>query len=398
MIKRTVERKLKEASISYPVIAITGPRQSGKTTLARKVFPDYRYLSLEEPDQAHIAQEDPRGFLSQSTDPMILDEVQRVPKLLSYIQTIVDLDNRPGRFVLTGSHNFLLMEGISQSLAGRCAIFYLLPFSQAELRGREPIDIEQLDTPKTLTVPEKKGDLYEMLFAGFYPRIHDRGLDPQEWLGDYLSTYVERDVRLISNIGDAQTFRRFLGLCAARSGQLLNLSSLARDCGITVVTARKWLSILETSFLIKLLTPHYENFNKRLIKTPKLYFIDTGLLCYLLKIRSPDELQKSGLRGQVFETWVVEEFIKNCCHRKREPDFYYWRDSNGHEVDLVVSRGTALLPISVKSGQTFSEDFIKELLFWRRLTGCDEHPGVVIYGGDQFFEYKGFTVVPWYML
>lgn len=398
MIKRTLEEKLKEAAKAYPVLTLTGPRQSGKTTLARNVFGDYQYLSLEDPDHAQIAKEDPRGFLNQYTDPVIIDEAQRVPKLFSYIQTIVDLEDRPGRFVLTGSHNFLLMEKITQSLAGRCAVFHLLPFSHAELKGTEPIDIDRIDDVKALSLPKVQENLDNMLWTGFYPRIHDRHLKPQEWLGDYLSTYIERDVRLISNIGDAETFQRFLGLCAARTGQLLNITSLASDCGVTPLTIKKWLSILESSFIIKLLRPHFKNFNKRLIKTPKLYFTDTGLLCHLLKIRSPEDLRHSTLRGQIFETWVINEFFKNFYNRRCEPDLFYWRDTNANEVDLLVGRGLELLPIGIKSGQTFNENFIKELIFWRRLTDKIDHPGILIYGGDKLFEYKGLTIVPWFVL
>ncbi len=398
MIKRELSGKLAEASKKYPVLTITGPRQSGKTTLARHVFSDYQYISLEEPDNAKMAREDPRGFLGQYAENLIIDEAQKAPKLFSYIQTIVDTEDRPGRFILTGSHNFLLMESITQSLAGRCAIFHLLPFSKTELKGSKPLDIDHMDSLKALSREKKAGDLDEMLFKGFYPRIHDRHLEPQEWLQDYLLSYIERDVRLISNIGSVETFQRFMGLCAARSGQILNIASLASDCGITSVTARKWLSILECSFIIKLLRPHYRNFNKRLIKSPKIYFTDTGLLCHLLKIRSSDELRKSDMRGQIFETWVIDEFIKNYYNRRREPDMFFWRDSNANEVDLIISKGSELLPVGIKSSQTFNDNLIKELNFWRSLTGNPDHPGVLIYGGDKFLEFKGLKILPWTML
>ena len=398
MIKRQLSEKLIEAAKKYPVLTITGPRQSGKTTLARYVFKDYQYVSLEEPDNAKMAKEDPRGFLDQYTGNLIIDEAQKVPELFSYIQTIVDTEDKPGRFILTGSHNFLLMENITQSLAGRCAIFHLLPFSKNELEGSQPVDINYIDELKALPKKKKAGDLYEMLFTGFYPRIHDRHLEPQEWLQDYLLSYIERDVRLISNIGDVETFQRFMGFCAARSGQILNITSLASDCGITSTTAKKWLSILECSFIIKLLRPHYKNFNKRLIKSPKIYFTDTGLMCHLLKIRSSDELRKSDMRGPVFETWVINEFIKNYYNRRREPDMYFWRDSSGNEVDLVISKDNELLPIGIKSSQTFNDNLIKELNFWRNLTNNPNHPGVLIYGGDKFLKFKGLTILPWTML
>jgi predicted AAA+ superfamily ATPase len=366
--------------------------------LARDVFKDYQYVSLEEPDNAKMATEDPRGFLNQYAGNLIIDEAQKVPELFSYIQTIVDAEDRPGRFVLTGSHNFLLMESVTQSLAGRCAIFHLLPFSKAELTGSAPLDIDHIDSLKAASRKKKSGDLYEMLFTGFYPRIYDRHLEPQEWLQDYLLSYIERDVRLISNIGNVETFQRFMGLCAGRSGQILNIASLASDCGITPVTAKKWLSILECSFIIKLLRPHYRNFNKRLIKSPKIYFTDTGLLCHLLKIRSSNDLCKSQMRGAIFETWVISEFIKNYYNRRREPDMFFWRDSSANEVDLIISRGDELLPIGVKSSQTFNDNLIKELTFWRNLTDDPNHPGILIYGGDKLLEFKGLTILPWTML
>ena len=395
MIKRQLAVKLLEAAKKYPVLTLTGPRQSGKTTLARYVFADYDYISLEDPDNALMAKDDPRGFFELHQGNVILDEAQRVPDLFSYIQTIVDTEDRPGRFVLTGSHNFLLMESITQSLAGRCAIFHLLPFSRAELTGADPFDVENLEKISALPSTDRKEDLYEMLFTGFYPRIHDRHLEPQEWLQDYLHSYIERDVRLISNIGSVETFQRFMSFCAARSGQILNIASLAGDCDITPITAKKWLSILESSFIIKLLRPHYKNFNKRLIKSPKLYFTDTGLLCHLLKIRSAEDLRTHDLRGGVFETWVIDEFIKNCYNQRREPDIYFWRDSNANEVDLIVSRGNELLPIGIKSGKTFNSNLIKELIFWRKLTDSPDHPGILIYGGEQILKYKGFTILPW---
>jgi len=259
MIKRLLAVKLLNAAKKYPILTLTGPRQSGKTTLARFVFENYEYVSLEDPDNALMAKDDPRGFFESHEGNVILDEVQRAPDLFSYIQTIVDTEDRPGRFVLTGSHNFLLMESITQSLAGRCAIFHLLPFSRAELAGTEPLDIDNLEHTVAMPASQTEEDLYEMLYTGFYPRIHDRHLEPQEWLQDYLHSYIERDVRLISNIGSVETFQRFMAFCAARSGQVLNIASLAGDCDITPVTAKKWLSILESSFIIKLLRPHYKN-------------------------------------------------------------------------------------------------------------------------------------------
>jgi len=398
MIKRELSQRLLETAKKYPVLTVTGPRQSGKTTLVRYVFNDYSYVSLEEPDNAKLAQDDPRGFLGRYSGNVIIDEAQKVPELFSYIQTIVDTEDRPGRFILTGSHNFLLMENVTQSLAGRCAIFHLLPFSKAELKGSKPLDIENMDNVKASPQKANTGELYDMMFTGFYPRIHDRNLEPQEWFQDYLLSYIERDIRLISNIGNVETFQRFMSLCAGRSGQILNIASLSSDCGINSATAKKWLSILQCSFIIRLLRPHHKNFNKRLIKSPKLYFTDTGLLCYLLKIRSSDQLRKSNMRGAVFETWVIDEFIKNYYNRRREPDMFFWRDSSANEIDLIISKGEQLLPVGIKSSQTFNNNLIKELNLWRKLTNNPTHPGALIYGGDKIIEFKGLKILPWTVL
>jgi len=286
VIPRQLERKIRQAAEQYPIISLTGPRQSGKTTLLRAMFSEMQYFSLEDPELRHLAVEDPRGFLAQFQKAgVILDEVQRTPDLFSYIQTRVDEVDRPGQFILSGSQNFLLMRNISQTLAGRCAIFHLLPFSVNELRQLPHSPVKDIGQ-KIPSIPEPENtNLFDLLFTGFYPRIHDKKLDPQEWLKNYTQTYLERDVRDLINIGDLESFRRFMGLCAGRVGLLLNLSSLASGCGITHTTAKRWLSVLETGFIVTLLRPHYKNFNKRLVKSPKLYFLDTGLLCYLLRIR-----------------------------------------------------------------------------------------------------------------
>ena len=394
MFVRQLGTALKKSAKQYPVVTVTGPRQSGKTTLVRHVFKGHAYASLEVPDVRAFAQEDPRGFLGQFDGGVILDEVQRCPDLLSYIQDIVDAKNEPGQFILTGSQNFTLLESVSQSLAGRTSIFHLLPLSQSELEGRKPISVEDIGgrLPKR---QEPKKNLFSVLFTGFYPRIHDKRLDPQDWLRNYYQTYVERDVRTIAGVGDLDAFARFVGLCAGRCGQLLNLSSLGADCGVSHATAARWLSVLEASFIVYLLRPHYANFNKRLIKSPKLHFLDTGLLCYLLRIRSAEELVNHSSRGAVFETFVVGELLKAYSNRGIEPRVYFWRDSTGHEVDLIIDRGRDLVPIEVKSGETIAGDFFKGLEYWRSLPGQEEAPAALVYGGDTSAKRRGVAVYSW---
>jgi len=399
MIKRTLATKLSEAAKQFPVVTVTGPRQSGKTTLVRAVFKNHDYISLELPDQRQFALEDPRGFLSQFEGPVILDEVQRAPDLFSYIQVIVDeRTDSVGQFILTGSQNFLLLQSISQSLAGRCAVLHLLPFSLAELKQRKPIDIEALSMtlPKNLRPPATS--LMETLFTGFYPRIHDKALSPGDWLANYYQTYLERDVRSVLNVGDVEAFGRFVRLCAGRNGQLLNLSGLASDCGISHTTARRWLSVLEASFVVILLRPHHRNFGKRLIKSPKLYFLDTGLLCYLLQIRSPEELFHRAERGGVFESLLVSELCKNFMHRGEQSLLYYWRDAAGHEIDVIIDFGTRLIPIEAKSAQTVASDFFKNITYWREVSGDKDAPAALVYGGDRAFKRSGVSVYPWFAL
>ena len=395
MIKRTLESTLRRTARQYPVITLTGPRQSGKTTLVRKAFARHDYVSLEDPDQRGFAAEDPRGFLSQFSGPVILDEVQRAPDLFSYVQTSVDQDDSPGRFILSGSQNFLLLKSVSQSLAGRCAILHLLPFSLNELEGRQPIKISSIGRGLPRRRSAGGADVMETLFQGFYPRIHDKGLDPQRWLRDYYQTYVERDVREIVNVDDIETFGRFVRLCAGRNGQLLNLSSLANDCGITHTTAKRWLSVLEASFLVFLLRPHHRNFSKRLIKTPKLYFLDSGLLCYLLRIRAPEDLRLHSSRGSIFEGFVVAELLKNYLNAGQEPDLYFWRDSAGHEIDVLIERGEELMPVEIKSGQTVASDFFTGIRFWRNLVDDEHAPAALVYAGDRSFRRQGVTVYRW---
>jgi len=394
MLARSLHPYLSRDAGFYPVVTLTGPRQSGKTTLARMVFPSYAYSSLEDLETRRFAQEDPRGFLRQNPGPGILDEIQRCPDLISYIQTDVDRDSSPGRFILTGSQNFLLMEQVSQSLAGRCAVLHLLPFSRAELEGQKT---SPPDPGKGLFSNDQSGlDCWETIQTGLYPRIHDRGIPSEIWLADYIRTYVERDVRSLVNLGDLETFERFLALCAGRTGQLLNYSSLAADCGIAVDTARRWISILKTSFLIFLLRPHHRNFNKRLIRSPKLYFHDTGLACQLLGIRDSGQLITHPARGALFENYIISETYKRYTHHREEPPLFFWRDRTGHEIDLLIESGDMLYPCEIKSGSTIQPAMLKTLKWWTELAGIQSESATLLYGGDQSSERQGIRIRPWF--
>jgi predicted AAA+ superfamily ATPase len=395
MILRSLQRPLEDVARQYPVVTLTGPRQSGKTTLVRETFPGHAYASLEEPDVREFALADPRGFLGQFAGRVILDEVQRAPDLFSYIQTLVDREDIPGRFILSGSQNFLLLRSIGQSLAGRSAVLHLLPLSLAEVQGRPPFPLEALGKEVPAERQDNPTDLMELLFRGFYPRIHDKGLDPATWHSGYYQTYVERDVREIVNVGDLEAFGRFVRLCAGRNGQLLNLTSLANDGGISHTTAQRWISILEASFLVLLLRPYHANFGKRLIKSPKLYFLDTGLLCYLLRIQSPEDLRQHANRGSIFESFVVTDLMKSFLNRGRESDLYFWRDSTGHEIDAVIDLGRERVAVEIKSAQTVAQDFFAGIDFWRKLVGDTEAPSALIYGGDRSYRRSGVSVQSW---
>lgn len=398
MIHRTLTSKLRAAARQFPVVTLTGPRQSGKTTLVRAAFPDYAYVSLELPDQRAFALEDPRGFLAQFDRPVIFDEAQRAPELFSYLQGLVDERHRPGRFILTGSQNFLLLQSISQSLAGRCAVLHLLPFSLAELLARSPASLDRFGAETRSASGPPGQSLWELLFSGMYPRIHDKHLSPRDWLAAYYQTYLERDVRSVLNVGDLEAFGRFVRLCAGHNGQLLNLSSIASDCGITHTSAKRWISVLEASFLIVLLRPYHQNFGKRLIKSPKLYFLDTGLLCFLLGLRRPEDLHVHAARGPIFESFVVSELCKNFLHRGEIPSLYFWRDSAGHEVDVLIDLGNRLIPVEIKSAQTVAVDFFAGLDYWRRLSGRENSPAAMVYAGDSQFRRHGVAVHPWFRL
>ena len=379
MIKRTAHDTIIRLAKGFPVVAITGPRQSGKTTLARCTFPDKPYLTLEDPDTRLLAESDPRGLLSSYPDGLIIDEAQRSPQLFSYLQSFVDDHLVPGKYVLTGSQQFGLMSGITQSLAGRVGMVQLLPFAMDELRCADklPDNVNQL-----------------MLF-GMYPPFYDRDLAPSDWFPAYVNTYIERDVRQLINVRDLSAFQRFIRMCAARTGQLLNLSSLASDCGITHNTASAWISVLEASYIIFLLRPHFSNFNKRMVKTPKLYFIDTGLAAWLMGIREQEQLSFHAQRGALFENLVVTEFLKGRFNRGQQPDIYFWRDSKGLEVDLLLDDGSCLKPVEIKSGQTVAPDFLKSLRKWCELSGLPNRPALLVYGGTMELTNGNISIAPW---
>jgi len=379
MISREVEEPLRRLLRGFPVVTVTGPRQSGKTTLAKAVFAGKPYLSLEDPDVRRLALDDTRAFLDRLSDGAVLDEVQRAPELFSYLQTRVDADGRMGLFVLTGSQHFGLMSKVTQSLAGRTAFLELLPFSLHELE-QAGIGPSGLDT---------------MLFTGGYPALYDRRLSPREWFPAYVTAYVERDVRQLLKVQELETFQRFVRLCAGRSGQILNLSSLATDCGITHNTARAWISVLETSYILFQLRPHHANFSKRLVKSPKIYFYDTGLLCWLLGIQEAAQLATHPLRGNIFETFVVSELAKTRLNRGEPATFHFWRDSNGNEVDVIVDDGMKLMPIEIKSGQTLNRDFFAGLERWMNLAGDRAAVPTLIYGGADNHVHKGINVFAW---
>lgn len=377
MIQRTIATKVLQYIQQYPVVTITGPRQSGKTTLCRMLFPDRPYASLESIEERHFAVSDPKGFLARFPDGAVLDEIQRTPELLSYIQVIVDESQRTCQFIITGSQNFELLNTISQSLAGRTALARLLPLSLTEVATMQSID-----------------SIDELLYKGFYPRIYDKNLNPTEALSFYFNTYVERDLRLLINVKDLSRFEIFLKLCAARCGQVINLSSLGNDCGVNHNTIKSWLSILEASYIIKLLPPFYNNQGKRLIKAPKLYFIDPGLAAFLLGIQKVEHMSAHPLRGALFENLVISELLKNRFNRGKTDNLYYLRDSKGHEVDVLLDYGSYVDMIEIKSSQTIGGDLFKGLKYFRNIYPQTRNC-TLVYGGDQSRMQEDIHTVPW---
>ncbi|OGN65510.1 MAG: hypothetical protein A3E80_06390 [Chlamydiae bacterium RIFCSPHIGHO2_12_FULL_49_9] len=381
MFRRALEAKLLEVRKQFPVVAIFGPRQSGKTTLAQAVFPSYRYVNLESFEEQEFATSDPQGFLMRfkGEEGVILDEIQKAPKLLSYIQIEVDREQHPGRFVITGSQNILLNHHVNQTLAGRVALLTLLPFSIEELR-----DAGQL--PKTAE---------EAIFRGFYPRVYRDSADPIIFAESYIRTYVERDVRDILQITSLLEFQKFMRLCAARVGQLLDLTELSKDAGISLSTVKSWLSVLEASYIIFLLQPHHVNFNKRLVKMPKLYFYDVSLACNLLRLTNPDDVYDHYLRGALFESMIVSDLLKKRFHHGLPPNVYFWRDKSGNEVDCLLEEGSRLTPVEIKSSATIQSDMFSGLAKWCALAEVSPELGTVIYAGYERQERKQGRILPW---
>lgn len=362
MIHREAEKELILLATQFKAVAVTGPRQSGKTTLVRMVFKDKPYANLENPDIRKFAMDDPRGFLSNYPDGAILDEVQRAPELFSYLQQILDEKEENGLFILTGSNNFLLQDNISQSLAGRVGYLFLLPLTLAEMNAGE----SQND---------------ELLFRGGYPELYQKKTDPVKYYANYIRTYIERDVRLLKNIADLYTFERFLRLCAGRTGQLLNMSSLAAEIGVDVKTIGSWIGVLEASFIIFRLQPYHKNFNKRIVKMPKLYFYDTGLATALMGVDNLSQLTIHPFRGSLFENMVVLDFLKRLYNNGKSNNLFFWRDNTGNEIDLLIKRENIRFPVEIKSGQTISDDFFKGIRYWNKLS--QTQGGFLVYGGNE---------------
>lgn len=378
MIYREAEKELQLLSAQVKAVAVTGPRQSGKTTLVKKVFKEKAYVNLENPDLRQFAREDPRGFLSNYPDGAILDEVQRVPELFSYLQQILDEKEQNGSFILTGSNNFLLNSNISQSLAGRVGYLFLLP-----------LDIGEINPGANMS--------NQLIFKGGYPEIYQKDINPKKYYDNYIRTYVERDVRLLKNITDLYTFERFLRLCAGRTGQLLNMSSLAADVGVDVKTIGSWLGVLEASFIAFRLYPYHENYNKRIVKMPKLYFYDTGLASALMGIEDVSQLTIHPLRGGLFENLVVVDFLKRLYNNGKQNNLYFWRDNIGNEVDLLIKKGANRYPVEIKSAQTISDEFFKGIRYWNKLTNTEG--GYLVYAGDMLQKRSGeVNIVPVHLL
>ncbi|NOY97300.1 MAG: ATP-binding protein [Chlorobi bacterium] len=380
MIKREMAKSIIDALKAMPAVTITGPRQSGKTTLVKNLLPGYKYINLEDLEIRAFALDDPKGFLKTAGQKAIFDEIQHVPQLFSYLQVEIDATARNGMYVLTGSNNFLLMQSISQSLAGRVAIFHLLPFSQDEIYPTVDITLE------------------EVIHKGFYPRLFQQIKNYHNWYADYISTYIEKDVRRLINVGDINSFRDFLKLCAARTGQLINFSEIGNELSVSYQTVKRWLSVLETGYILFRLNPYSKNLNKRIVKSSKIYFYDTGLLCYLLGIKTPEDLQYHYLRGFIFESYVIAELKKYICNRTLNADTWFYRDSNGNEVDVIIEAPGMLKAIEIKSGKTIVKQFFKGLNYWHKVSGNEKSEQYLIYAGDDKQMRSDSIVLNWHSI
>ncbi|MGI6046443.1 MAG: ATP-binding protein [Petrimonas sp.] len=380
LVYRKIKDSIKQLIDKYPIIALTGPRQSGKTTLLKFLFSDYRYVSLENSDMRNFAETDPKSFLKQYDKYVIFDEVQRVPHLFSYIQSIVDDSGIMGQFIFSGSQNFHLMRSITQSLAGRVAIFRLFPFDFQELKSAGLL----------------QNDYTEHLFKGFYPAIYNRDIRPEDFYPNYIETYVQRDVSELLAIQNMSLFRKFLALCATRAGQILNMNSLAKESGISAPTVKAWLSALENSYVVFLLQPYYKNFSKRVIKSPKLYFYDTGLLCNLLRISDVSQINNQAVKGALFENMIISEYVKKKYHKnERQTDLWFWRDSHGNEVDLLIEKPQETEIVEIKATQTIMPDLFKGLNYYAALETEVKLTKTLVYGGNERQERSVANVLPW---
>ena len=376
MIKREAEKVILSLAKQFKVVAVIGPRQSGKTTLVRYIFKNKPYVNFENPDIRLFAMEDPRGLLSNYPDGAVFDEVQRVPEIFSYLQQILDESSRNGLFIITGSNNFLLQETISQSLAGRVGYLKLLPLTLNEIK-------------------DKESAASQLIFKGFYPSLFNNTIESSLWYSNYIRTYIERDVRLIKNISNLVTFERFLRLCAGRIGQLLNMNSLAIETGVDNKTIGAWIGVLETSFVLFRLQPYHKNYNKRIVKMPKVYFYDTGLAATLLGIQNSNQLDLHPFKGALFENMIIVDMLKTRFNKAKTNNLYFWRDNIGNEIDLLLDKGLTITPIEIKSGQTVTSDYFKGIKYWNKLT--KKEGGYVVYGGTMAQKRSNeITVVPYY--
>jgi predicted AAA+ superfamily ATPase len=378
VIIREAQKKLLDLASKFKCVAVTGARQCGKTTLVKQTFVDLPYVSLENIDTRQFALDDPRGFLQSYPNGAIFDEIQRTPNLFSYLQEFLDNTREKGRYILTGSNNFLLQQSITQSLAGRVGFLTLLPFSLKELKSINALPTSDLTLMKN----------------GFYPPIYDQGIPPNDWCPNYIRTYIERDVRQVKNITDLIVFERFIKILAGRTAQEFNASSLALETGVDVKTIQSWVGILENSYIIYLLKPHHKNYNKTIVKRPKVYFYDTAIVCSLIGIQTEEQLDLNPSKGAIFENMVINEFVKNRTNIGADINLYYWRDKTGHEIDLIIDNSTDILPIEIKSGKTVNSEFFKNLIYWMKLS--DNKKAQLLYGGTQFQQHSsGIEVKNW---